>query len=220
VRRLLLALFAALLLAVAWWFFLISPRNGDINDAQDQLEAARTQETAIRAQLAQLQEIQDDELLYVDALEELESLVPDEALLDRFIEDLEALADATGVDLQTLSSAPPEQVPESALRVVRISVQLEGRFFDVLGFLFELNDMERLVRVDGLAMTSSTDEAGITSLSVNLDMGLFTLSDLIPSVPDDEEGETGENAGAEGGTDETTEAAGNPSMQTSGFGGG
>jgi hypothetical protein len=50
----------------------------------------------------------------------------------------------------------------------------------VLGFLFGLNDMERLVRVDAVAVSTSTDEEAGTVLSTSIDMTLFTLADLLP----------------------------------------
>jgi len=184
VRKGLLAFLVAVLLAVGWWFFFISPRNGDISDARDELEAAQSQEQRLRVQIAQLQEIQADELLYLEAITQLEALVPQQPMLDEFIEAIDTLAASTNIELRSLAPSVPVPSEDSELRRINISAQIEGEFFDVLGFLFGLNDMERLVRVDGVALTSSVDEEGTTVLNVTLEMRLFTLADLIPTPED------------------------------------
>jgi len=211
------AVLIALLLAVGWWFFFISPRNADIADARDSLEAAQAQEQRLRVQIAQLREIQADELLYLDAITELEKLIPERPLLDEFIEQIDALAADTNIELRSLAPAVPSPTAESELRLIQIAAQIEGEFFDVLGFLFGLNDMERLVRVDSVTVSSSVDEDGATTLTVTLEMKLFTLADLIPTPeeePAPEDGaETGEDpaeGGETGGTDANTEAVGDP----------
>ncbi len=180
-RRSLLVVLVCLLLAVGWWFFFISPRNADIAAARDELEAAQSQEQRLRVQIAQLSEIQDDEILYLDAISRLEMLIPERPSLDEFIEDVHELALDTGIGLRSMAPSVPVQRIESELRIINVSIQIEGEFFDILGFLFGLNDMERLVRVDGLTLSSGIDEEGETLLNVSLDLRLFTLADLIPT---------------------------------------
>lgn len=186
-RWAILGLLLALLLAAAWWFFLISPRNARISEARDDLAVAQDQELALRAQVAQLMAIRDAEVEYLAGIGQLESLIPEKPLLDEFIEDLYALCSTTGVELLNLAPAMPVPVTGSALRQITVAATVEGEFFEVLGFLFGIMDMDRLVRVDAIAVSSGQDETGATSLSVSLSMRLFTLADLVPiaEVPDD-----------------------------------
>lgn len=180
----LLAILAAVLVTAAWWMFLISPRNAQISDHQDDLVVAQDTEQRLRVQIRQLQEIRDREVEYLAAITQLEALIPDQPLLDEFIEEIFALTNETGIDLQSMAPSLPALTEEGAdLREIVISVQIEGEFFEVLGFLFGLNEMERLVRVDGIAVTSSAAGAE-TILSVGLEIRLFTLADLIPPLDD------------------------------------
>ena len=68
--------------------------------------------------------------------------------------------------------------------------------------------MQRLVRVDGLSLTSGIDEEGSTLLNVSLDLRLFTLADLIPTpeelLPPDPTEDGGDELGDE--TGDGTEA--------------
>jgi Tfp pilus assembly protein PilO len=138
-------------------------------------------EGRLRVQIKQLEEIRDSEVQYLAALGTLEGLIPDRPLLEDFIEQIYALANETGIDLQTLAPSLPAAADDgSALREISVSAQVEGQFFEVLGFMFGLSDMERLVRIDAVTASSSQDENGATVLSASLELTLFTTADLLP----------------------------------------
>lgn len=182
-RNFLLALLGVILITLLWWMFLISPRNGEIADVERETFAAVDAEQRLRVQISQLEEISEREDEYVEALDSLAALIPTDPELDEFIEDVDALAQATSVDLLTLApSTPAPPVSEtSALRDILISCEIEGEFFEILGFLFGLTDMERLVRVDAITLSSSESETGAIIISAGLELRLFTLSDLVPA---------------------------------------
>ena len=173
----------SVLITAAWWMLLISPRNGRISEHRDDLVVAQDTEQRLRVQIRQLEEIRDREVEYLAALGQLEALIPDRPLLDEFIEEIFSLTTESGVDLLALApNLPALTETGSELREIAISAQIEGEFFEVLGFLFGLNEMERLVRVDGIALSSSEVEGGGTILAVAIDMRLFTLADLLPPL--------------------------------------
>lgn len=184
-RRLsLFVLLAVVLVTVAWWFFLISPRNAKIGDLQNEFTAAQDSEQRLRVQISQLQDIRDREVEYVSAVGRLDALIPERPHLEEFIEQVHALALSTGVELQSLSPSLPEVVgDDTELRQITVSVQIEGQFFEILGFLFGLSDMERLVRVDAVALASSAVEGQGTVLSAGIELRLFTMTDLLPAAP-------------------------------------
>lgn len=207
-RWVILGVLAALLLAVAWWFFFISPRNGRIAEAGDDLEAAQNQEMALRAQVVQLQGIRDSEVEYLAGIGQLETLIPERPLLDEFIDEVYALCGTTGVDLLNMAPAMPVPAVDSLLRQFTVAVTIDGEFFEVLGFLFGVMDMDRLVRVDSVAVSSGQDEAGATSLSVSLSLRAFTLADLVPMESPPADTDTGTPEG------DTTDGEAPPEAQT------
>lgn len=191
-RGFLLGFLGAILVLVGWWFLFISPRNASVAEAEDQLVAAQQQEQRLRAQVVALEEIRSNEILYIDAISEMTRLIPERPLLEEFIVQIDALSAANGIELITLAPSLPRSDEASDLREISLSAQIQGEFFEVMGFLFGLSDLERLVRVDGIAL-SSTEVDGVTELAVSLDLSLFTLSDLLPvdiDLPDDGQGGT------------------------------
>lgn len=173
------------LLAVTagWWLFVIGPRNDSIAMAEDQLFTAEQQANQLRVRIQQLNDIKDQEISYLFAIGEMESSIPDEPEFDTFLEDLTFLAERVGVDLIALSASPPARRgtdEDAVLFEIDLNLSLEGQFFEVLGFLFGLEEMERLIRVDTLAMnpivvaeeettttTAAPDDSTTTSTSTS-----------------------------------------------------
>lgn len=176
---------AGLLVTGLWWMFLISPRNAQISELEREQDVAIENQSRLQAQIVQLEEIRDSEVQYLAALGTLERLIPERPMLEDFIEQVYALTSDTGVELLTLGpSLPTASADGSDLREIAVSVQVEGQFFEVLGFMFGLSDMDRLVRIDSISATSSQDEFGNTVLSTSLDVRLFTIADLLPVMED------------------------------------
>lgn len=193
---------AILMVTGVWWMFLISPKNVQIDDLRRELNAAVDSEQRLRVRINELEAIRQSEVEYLAAIGQLDALIPERPLLDDFIEQIFTLTNDTGVELQTLAPSLPTPLDDSQLRAVAVSAQIEGAFFEVLGFLFGLNDMDRLVRVDAVALSSSVDVSGETILAATINMSLFTLADLLPLAdevaaltPDD--GTSGDDGGFE-----------------------
>ena len=163
-RRSAIALLVLALLAVTalWWFLFISPRNSKIDTAERELEAAQAQDATLRTQIASLEAILENEVSYIFAIGDMETSIPVSPEADVFIEDVTFLAEQTGVTLKSLSMSPPiEATATDALLGFEIAVliSVEGEYFELLGFLYGLEAMERLVRVDTLNLTPVQDTA-------------------------------------------------------------
>jgi Tfp pilus assembly protein PilO len=173
----------AVLIGAAWWMFFIGPRQSEISRLEAELASAVDREQLLRVQIRRLEEVRDREVQYVAALQTLDQLIPEEPRLDEIIEDVHRLALDSGVVLVALSPTLPAPTPgDGDLRSIVITTRVEGEFFQVLGFLFGLHDLDRLVRVDAVAISSSQDEFGFTTLAVSLQLRLFTLSDVLPEL--------------------------------------
>ncbi len=149
-----------LLGTLIWWMFLISPERSATATARDELEATQLREATIRSQIAQLSDIIDNEISYRFAIGEMETAIPVQPQADVFLDDLTYLAESTGVDIFTINMAPPTAIdltaegqPGIEAFQVTVNVTAEGQYFEVLGFLYGLEAMDRLVRVDSIGLT-------------------------------------------------------------------
>ena len=199
---LLLGLIGAVLIAVLWWFFLVTPQNDEISSLDDQTAALQLEESSLQAQKAQLLEIRDNELTYMTAGASLERLIPSDPELATFIDDVNILARETGISINALTPALPAGEAEDVFQSISVFMDLEGQFFEVLGFLYGLSDMERLVRVDSVTLNVGAEENGITTLTASLDTLIFTTAQIsapVEGVPADGAPADGGEPGVDGG---------------------
>jgi len=161
-RGIALAVLGAVLVAAVWWVFFISPRNSDISDLDDQIATSEDQEAILRAELKQLQDIAASELTYRSAIGQLEASIPEDPDIADFIESLDLLAAETGVFLRSVSQAEPVLIEGGTFYEIGVSISIEGQYFEVLGFMFGLSDLERLIVVDSVTLSpieAPADEA-------------------------------------------------------------
>ncbi len=151
--KILLGVLVLLLVTVLWWLLILSPQRDAIDTAQAELDNSLVRESTLQTRLAQLQQIRDNELSYLFAIGQMEASIPATPQADAFIEKLTFLAERTGVELNQIALTPPVADALSGGFEVPVSVAIEGEYFEILGFLYGLEAMDRLVRVDSIGLT-------------------------------------------------------------------
>ena len=174
----LVAVLGIVLVTAAWYMLVMQPINGSITDAQAELQTAQDQELTLRTKLARLQRIQDGELTYISAIGALDAQIPSTPQLAALIDDLTDLAKRTSVDWQGVTNGTPTLVSDGDYYQIPIALRIRGQFFEVLGYLYGIADMDRLVRIDGVSVTAEQDENNFTVLDVTINASAFTTSDL------------------------------------------
>ncbi len=143
-----------LLVTAVWYFFLLSPRNGRITDLDDQLQNAIVEGDSLRAAAVALRQVQENDVAFLAAIGQMEAGIPEEAELAVFIEEVTALAADTGIDIQSFAPSEPAASTGMPLYEISVTMAMEGEYFELLGFLFGLDDMERIVVVEGISITA------------------------------------------------------------------
>jgi Tfp pilus assembly protein PilO len=152
VAKVVVVVLALLLITVIWWLAFFSPKRQAIDAAKAEQETAVLREQTLRTRLAQLGEIKDNELSYLFAIGQMEASIPATPQADAFIEDITFLAETTGVELGSISLTPPVADLTTGGFEVPVSLTIEGEYFEVLGFLYGVEALDRLVRVDTIGL--------------------------------------------------------------------
>ncbi len=185
-----------LLVTLLWFLFIVQPRRSEVDDLRSQRDAAVLEVERLQGEKAQLLEIQENELSYMTASAALEGLIPPTPDLPTFIEDVTLLAVDSSVELLSLSPSLPAAEPFAEFATVDVLMEVEGQFFEVLGFLYGLADMARLVRVEGVTLTPAVAEDGTVTIGASLDTTIFTTAIPVDTVSEPEPAPT-EDAGAD-----------------------
>ena len=180
-RRLVLIGFgAAGVLLVLWFLLLWGPQGGRLEDAKARRAAAEDQNGTLEVRLARLQEAQERAPQLLADLERLRAAVPDDPALAQFILDANTIAEDAGVEFLSIAPGPPSASLTGGPPVVNLQIAVDGGYFQVLDYLDRLDALSRVVVVDSLALTPSTD-AGQVNIGVQLSARMFT-SALLPTA--------------------------------------
>ena len=202
-RALIVALVAAVLLVAVWYVALWSPRSNDLSEARDRSEQAELRNRDLETRIARLQADQRREPELRAAAERLRTAIPDQPNLAQFILDANDAAVRAGIDFISIAPAPPV-APAAATTCttapgtpavvgqrpaeISLSLQVQGGYFQVIDFLNRLNDLPRIVVLDGLNLTADQS----ARLSASLTARMFVQPEAVA---------------APGGTTTTTTAA-------------
>ena len=182
---LILGALGILLVTALWWLFVISPTNTKIADAQDQLASAEDNEVLLLTQLSRLKKIQESELTYRSAIGALDAAIPPTPQMPALIETLAELAEASGVEWEAGTYGNPVEVEDEDYFEIPVSLTVQGQFFEVLGYLYGIADLERIVRVDAVSLSPQEDDDGFTIENVSISAVTFTTGDVVLPAPEE-----------------------------------
>jgi Tfp pilus assembly protein PilO len=215
-----------LFVTLLWWMLVIGPQNADVDRATQELQTEEDSTLTLQTRLARLREIKANEVSYQFAIGAMQSSIPEDPDQAAFISDIKFLADSTGVRISQVSLAPPAPSVlevETPVFEVAVSVTVSGQYFEVLGFLYGVEAMDRLVRTDSITLspTEVADDSGdsgedgtgeatvkprrpVSELTVDLNLRLFTRTGVLVKVVD----ETATDGNTTSGTDGTDQEVG------------
>jgi len=176
---LILAVLGVLLITALWWFFVISPMNTRISDAEDQLQSAVDNEVLLRTQLMRFKKIQENELTYLSAIGALDAAIPPTPQMPALIDTLAQLAEDSGVQWESGTYGNPVEVDGEDYFEIPLNLTVRGQFFEVLGYLYGISDLERIVRIDAVSLTPSEDDDGFTVEDVAISAVTFTTGNVV-----------------------------------------
>lgn len=153
VRTVLYGTLAAVVVIVAAWMFLVyRPRGDEIAGIEEEITQAKDLESSLQAQVARLQEL-DEERPSVEAeLRQLTAAVPPDPELATLILTLHEEASRAGIDFLQFTPSPPTAGEETA--IINAGMDVEGSFFTVVDFLDRIESLNRIVVIDSLELNA------------------------------------------------------------------
>ncbi len=181
---LILGVLAVLLVTALWWFFVISPTNTRIAESQDQLQSAEDNEVLLLTQLSRLKKIQENELTYRSAIGALDAAIPPTPQMPALIDSLTELANDSSVEWESGTYGNPVEVEGEDYFEIPVNLTVRGQFFEVLGYLYGIADLERIVRIDAVTLSPTIDDDGFTVEDVSISAVTFTTGNVVLPAPE------------------------------------
>lgn len=186
-RKLLLGILFIIITSAAFFFLYVSPKQEEIQIREDELIAAETEELELLQRVAALRRIEARLVEYRDAVNQMSASIPADPEMDLLIIELNQLAVDSGVTWASGNWTVPSQPDPNGVRAVNVAITISGQYFEVLGYLYGISEMDRLIRVESLSFASTLDDSGFNILTVSVAATTFTTGNVVVPVVIEEE---------------------------------
>jgi Tfp pilus assembly protein PilO len=151
---------------------LILPKAGEIGDRNKQLDAAKTEQTALTVQLEQLRALAKEAPQDRRRLEQLITAVPEMADLPGMIRLLNGAAGEADVDFMSVAPGIPTASTGAQVSTIPTQITVLGRYFAIDEFLRRLEALPRVSKVTNI--TVNPGPGGVPQLQMNLTAEFYT----------------------------------------------
>ena len=184
-RAPLLGLLAILVLGVAFWFLAYQPLLEEQEEYEAETAQLQTQASGLRAEIAELRRVEENQLEIQAELALLEEYIPTGVAQPTALREFQMAADAAGVEIENLSFGLPVAVedgpdtgdPETTLAEIAVTMSVEGGYFQLVDLLRRLEvDVPRAMLVETVTVSESSD--GFPTLLTSWSGRTFAVVDI------------------------------------------
>jgi type IV pilus assembly protein PilO len=164
-----------LLILVATWFLLVSPKRGEASQLQADTAAQVNENSSLETELAVLREQNKKLPKYQAEVAAIHDQVPQTNAEPSYVRQLSVAADRSGVTLESLTptpavplsvdGAPPSAIspegflPPGELAGINVDIVVSGGFFEIQQFANKLENLQRYNLVGGLDIAPAEDDS-------------------------------------------------------------
>jgi Tfp pilus assembly protein PilO len=163
----------AAILALILIFFLVLPKMGAVTEAEKELAETTAEQQVLQARLNALEQARDEAPLNEATIRRIEQQVPPTADLSAVILFLRNAATVAGVQVVSLTPAPPAASTTGEFSTISVSASGECSYFAMVRYLHEIETLPRAATVEAISLSPIEG----TSLSFTATITLYT-SDL------------------------------------------
>ena len=174
----------AVVLIVAWYFLLLSPARTKLSDLDSQVQAQTTALATAKQDVARLESYKKTAPQSRAEIVRLGKMLPESEGIPSLIIELTGTADASGVDLNSITRGATQ--PGTPFGMQSVSLAVTGRFFDIEDFLYRLESYVafrnasfrvtgRLLEVKTLSITggAATTDGSTPPLTVTVELNAY-----------------------------------------------
>lgn len=143
--------------------FLVLPKMGQVSDAQDQLDQARSEQVTLEAQRSALQDAKDNAPQARAIIADVDRQVPPTADESGLILLLQNAATTAGLDISSFSPGSPTFDATTGLSTIPVTISATGTYFDVTEFMYGIETLPRAAKVTTISLAPG-ESAGTTGV--------------------------------------------------------
>ncbi len=155
----------AVVLLVAFYFLVWSPKGKQISAADANLSTLNSQISSATNQITSLKQFQENLPVAQAEMGRLNLAIPQYPQLANFILSLNTISSESGISFISITSAQPTAPTTVTAGVlplppqVQLGIQVQGGYFQVLDFMNRLDHLPRLVVATSVNLSTNTNSA-------------------------------------------------------------
>jgi len=174
----------AVVLIVAWYFLLFSPKQNELSDLDQQVQSAESALSVAQQEVVKLESYKKTAPQSRAEIVRLGKMLPESEGIPGLIIALSKTAEASGVAVTSITKGTT--APGSPFGIQTVTLQVSGRYFDVEDFLYRLEEYVafrnasfrvtgRLLQVTQLTVqaATTTDSSGSPPLAVTIGLNAY-----------------------------------------------
>jgi Tfp pilus assembly protein PilO len=178
---------AAVAVALLLILFLVLPKRGQVSSANQDLDAAKAEQTTLETQLAALEQAEAAAPEARATIQQVDQQIPptlDESGMLLLIKNAAVRSSIVGT---TLTVGTPTFDAATGLSIVPVTIAAEGTYFSLTEFLYSLETLPRAAKVLNVTLSpageATTTTVNTLSMQANLEMFTSDASAGPGSVP-------------------------------------
>lgn len=156
-------------------FVFVLPQGAKVESAQAELVAADSELSALESDLSTLEALSASGDL-AEQLAAARIQIPTTVDLEALLADLEEAATKSGVALNSITPGAPTVSSAGSLSALSLNLSATGSYFNLAEFVFELEHLDRLTRIDSISVAGSGAE-------LSLQVGAFVYTTDLDAGP-------------------------------------
>jgi type IV pilus assembly protein PilO len=187
---LILGLLVIVLLAVVFYFLLLSPLLNRLDERVQERSDKEAQLANLQQEVAQLEAIRRNAPETERQLLELSKRVPTQPEIPTLVIQIEEIARASGVTQLSIQPGTPEPPPGGGdFFVVPVTMSFEGTYEQLQDFLLRTRNLARLVTVNGVTYQEAVEEGTTLAeieqlLRVEIEAEVYFQPENVPAAPE------------------------------------
>lgn len=173
-RAIIVAGAGAGILALLLIVFLVLPKMGEVTEAKKDLDDTTAEQAVLQSRLNALEQARDEAPENQATIREVEAMVPPTAELSSVILLLRNSADVAGVQVVSLTPAPPAESTTGQFSTISVSASGECSYFAMVKYLHEIETLPRAATVQAVSLTP-VEGGGLLQFTATI---TFYTSDL------------------------------------------
>ena len=174
--KILLLALMLVLIGAGYYSFLHSPLT-------EEIEAAQTQQTTLRTQLQEANDLQAKFLALREELETRKSseqqllrILPPDAEIASMLADLNRLAELSGLSIEAVEPRP--ETAEAFYYKIPVTLKLSGRYHQLAKFFYNVSRLQRAINMESISIANPVMRGEDLVLSVGVRATAFRRKDV------------------------------------------